>query len=265
MMSNQKYNNTSTENINSKIEQTPKFNLLQEDVFKLFVKDNEVVEVRILKVWGNSPAWKGFAKGTVSGYFDNFNSFKEAVSKAIHSQQNNIYFTLQVIDPRLIGRAYNKLKPTDLTTSDNNVLYYRWIPIDIDPERPSGISSSDSELKKAIELRDTIRDWIVDTTEYPAPITAISGNGAHILIRLPQDLPVNDDSKETIRSFLEMVDAEFSTDNVKVDTTVYNPARIWKLYGSKAMKGDEVPGNQHREALVYRESYIDDLGGVNGI
>jgi len=241
-----------------------KYKFSQEEVFKLFVRDNEVVEVRILNAWGKSSAWDNdFAKGTVSGYFDNYDSFKRAVSKAIEQQQNNIYFTLQVIDPRLIGRAYNKLKPTDLTTSDNNVRYYRWIPIDIDPDRPSGVSSSDSELSRAIEIRDTIREWIIDTTEYKAPITAISGNGAHILIRLPKDIPVNDDSKEFVRGFLENVHSIFSTDKVTIDTTVFNPARIWKLYGSKAMKGDEVPGNQYREALVHRESFIDDLGGVN--
>ena len=93
-------------------------------------------------------------------------------------------------------------------------------------------------------------------------ITAISGNGGHILIRLPQDLPVNDDSKTFIKPFLETVSEEFSTSDVAIDTTVFNPARIWKLYGSKAMKGDEVPGNQYREALVHREAYIDDMGGA---
>ncbi len=238
-------------------------NLLQKDVFDLFVKEGEVVEVRIVKVGGNSPAWSGFAKGTVSGYFDNFDSFQGAVQRAITDQQNNIYFTLQVIDPRLIGRAYNRLKPSNKTTADKNVLYYRWIPIDIDPERLSGISSSDSELMKAIELRDTIRDWIVDTKDYGQPITAVSGNGAHILIRLPEDLPVNDESIAFVKSFIEGVHEEFSTDTMAVDTTVFNPARIWKLYGTNAMKGDEVPGNQYREALVHRESYIDDLGGLS--
>ena len=240
-----------------------KHRMLDQKIFNIFVKPGEVIEVRLLKVWGNSPAWKGFAKGTVAGYFDSFEPFKNAVSKAIQSQQSNVYFTLQVIDPRLIGRAYNRLKQSDLTTSDNNVRYYRWIPIDIDPVRPSGISASDSELRKAIELRDTIRDWIVDTTEYREILTAISGNGGHILIRLPKDIPANDHSKEFIRRFLEQTHNIFSTDDVAIDTTVYNPARIWKLYGSKAMKGDEVPGNQYREALVHRESYIDDLGGYD--
>lgn len=239
--------------------------LLEEKIFNNFFKPGEVVEVRILNVWSKSPAWDGFAKGTVSGYFDSFSAFKSAVFKAIQGQQSNIYFTLQVIDPRLIGRAYNKLKPSNITTSDNNVLHYRWIPIDIDPVRPSGISSSEPELRKAIEIRDTIREYIIDTTDYSDPITAVSGNGAHILIRLPKDLPVNDDSKEFIRSFLEKIHNAFSTDDISIDTTVYNPARIWKLYGTKAMKGVEVPGNQYREALVHRESYIDDLGGLYGI
>lgn len=241
------------------------YTLVEEKIFNIFVQPGEVVEIRILNAWGKSPAWEGFAKGTISGYFDNFKAFKEAVRKAIQAQQNNIYFTLQVIDPRLIGRAYNKLKPSNITTSDSNVVAYRWIPIDIDPVRPSGISSSNSELRNAIEIRDIIREYIIDTTDYSDPITAVSGNGAHILIRLPRDLPVNDDSKELVRSFLEKVSIEFSTEDIAIDTTVCNPARIWKLYGTKAMKGDEIPSNRYREALVHRQSYIDNLGDVYGI
>jgi hypothetical protein len=241
---------------------TKHYTLLEEKIFDIFVKPGEILEVRIVKVWGKSSAWKGFTKSTVSGYFDNYLSFNECVRKAIQNQQANIYFTLQVINPRLIGRAYNRLKATDLTTSDKNAMSYRWIPIDIDPERPADVSATASALRKSIELRDMIRDWIVDTTDYAAPITAISGNGAHILIRLPEDLPVNDDSKKYVKSFLENVYEEFSTNNLIIDTSVYNPSRIWKLYGSKAMKGDEVPVNEYREALEHRESYIDDLGGV---
>jgi len=238
-----------------------KYNLLQKDVFEIFVKKKEIVEVRILKVRGQSPVWNGFARGTVSGYFDNFEAFKNAVTRAIKNQQANIYFTLQVIDPRLIGRAYNKLVATDLTTSDNDVLFYRWIPIDLDVKRPSGISATDSELKEAIEIRGVICEWIVDAIKYPEPITAISGNGAHILIKLPKDLPVNNDSKEGIKLILNKLHNNFSTDLVEVDTSVFNPARIWKLYGTKAIKGEEVPGTQYREALIHRESYIDNLGG----
>ena len=186
----------------------------------------------------------------------------EAVSIAVKFQQSNIYFTLQIIDPRLIGRAYNKLKPTNQTTSDNNVIAYRWIPIDVDPKRPAGVSSSDSELKQAIEIRDIIRDYLLMTNRFKHIITAVSGNGGHILIRIPKDIPNTPQNKDYIKSFIEDLSQRFSTDSVDIDTTVFNPARIWKLYGTKAMKGDEVPENQYREALKHRLSYIDDMGGL---
>ena len=238
------------------------FNLLQEEVFRQFFQDGEIVEVRIIGAYGKSGAWQDSAKGTVSGYFDNFQSFYEAVSIAVKFQQSNIYFTLQIIDPRLIGRAYNKLKPTNQTTSDNNVIAYRWIPIDVDPKRPAGVSSSDSELKQAIEIRDIIRDYLLMTNRFKHIITAVSGNGGHILIRIPKDIPNTPQNKDYIKSFLEDLSQRFSTDSVDIDTTVFNPARIWKLYGTKAMKGDEVPENQYREALKHRLSYIDDMGGL---
>ena len=42
-----------------------KSTLLDPQVFSLFVQPGEVVEVRIPKVSGNSPAWTGFARGNV--------------------------------------------------------------------------------------------------------------------------------------------------------------------------------------------------------
>ncbi len=238
-----------------------KYNLLCKEVYDLFFKPGEVVEIRILNVYGTSALWNCKpAQGVVSGYFDNYQDFFTIVCMAISNHYYNINFTIQVIDPRLIGRACNKLIPAKATTSDRDVLYYRWIPIDIDPVRPSGISSSDSELQKAIDLRNIICEWIFDTTIYGRPLTAISGNGAHILIRLPEDLPVPENNTKYIKNFLSLVHSQFSTNDVVIDTTVYNPARIWKLYGTKAVKGNEVEGNEYREAQVHRESFIDSLG-----
>jgi len=238
-----------------------KYTFLKMKVFECFYHSGEVVEVRIVGVWGTSPAWDNeYAKGIVSGYFDKYKAFNEVVSIAMADQQSNIYITLQVINPKLIGRAHNRLVPSGKTTSDKDVLFYRWIPIDIDPKRPAGISSTDSELQNAIEVRDMIKEYILDTTEYTDLITAVSGNGAHILIRLPEDLPVNEENVEFVKTFIGDVSDRFSNEYVDIDKVVYNPARIWKLYGTKAMKGDEVPGNDNREALKHRKSYIDDMG-----
>jgi hypothetical protein len=234
--------------------------LFDRPVFETFIRPGEVVEVRILKASGKSPAWGNeLARGTISGCFDDHQAFCKAVQLADKAIHGGIYFTLQIIDPRLIGRAYNRLKPTDSTTSDGNVLAYRWLPVDLDPVRPSGISSSDSELAKALELRDIVAKWSMKELSFPQPIRARSGNGGHLLFRLP-DMPVNEENRSFIKNTLEMLAARFNSDEVHVDTACYNPARIWKLYGTTARKGDAVPPGPDREARPHRMSLIEDLG-----
>jgi len=234
--------------------------LFEPDVFRLFLGPGEVAEVRILKALGKSKAWGNeYVRGTVSGYFDDHHAFCEAVQLADNAAHGGIYFTLQLIDPRLIGRSYNRLKPTDLTTSDNNVLAYRWLPVDLDPVRPSGISSSNTELAEALKLRNVVAEWTMKELAFPNPIRGMSGNGGHLLFRLP-DLPANEGNRAFLKNTLEMLAARFNTDKVHVDTTTHNPARIWKLYGTTARKGDEVPAGPNREARPHRMAYIDCLG-----
>lgn len=225
--------------------------LFDPEVFRLFVHPGEIVEVRIM----------GARKGQViSGYFDDHAKFCQAVQAADRQQHHGIYFTAQVIDPRLIARAYNRVQQSDLTTSDKDVLAYRRLLIDLDPVRPSGISSSDSELEAALELRDPVADWVMEEYGFAAPMRAMSGNGWHLLFPLP-DWPANARNKDLIKKFLEYISSRFSTPAVKIDTTVFNPARIWKLYGTTARKGDPVPAGPRREARPHRMAYIEDLGG----
>lgn len=227
------------------------------DVWKKFIQPGEIVEVRIPHVFGSSPAWGNeYARGTVAGFFDDHKAFVEVVRQAEKTQHDGIYFTLQVIDPRLIGRAFNRLRPGIKTTADTNVLAYRWLPIDIDPVRPAGVSSSDSELKEALQTRAGVMDWCIAELKFPKPLKAISGNGGHLLFRLP-DLPITDENKKFIQSTLAGLDQEFSTDRVKIDTTVFNPSRIWKLYGTTARKGDPVPAGPNREARPHRLAFIE--------
>ena len=53
---------------------------------------------------------------------------------------------------------------------------------------------------------------------------------------------------------------------MNIDTTVFNPARIWKLYGTTARKGDPVPAGPSREARPHRMAYIDsEIDGIKAI
>jgi hypothetical protein len=251
--------NSNEDNIEADAGQVKHWTLFDADVFKRFVKPGEVVEVRILGATGKSVAWGGWARGTVSGYFDDHTAFSKWLKMADRAKHKGAYITLQVIDPRLIGRALNRLITTDITTSDHNVIAYRWLPIDLDPVRPAGISSSDSELAAAMALREEVAEWIVSNMDLPAPLKAMSGNGAHLLFRLP-DLPVNEKHQEFVKSTLNGLSKRFDNDMVTIDRSVFNPARIWKAYGTTARKGDPIPASQYQEARPHRMAYVDDLG-----
>jgi hypothetical protein len=234
-----------------------KHTLIEKDVFEYFVKPGEVTEIRAF-ISGKHSAWGNeFSRGIVSGYFDDHPAFCAAVKALDALEHGGIYFTLQVIDPRLIGRAFNRLAALKTVTSDRDVLSYRWLPIDLDPVRPAGIPASDTELAAALTLRDSIADEIQEKYKLPlSPIKAVSGNGGHLLYPIIPELPAAKYAP-VIKQMLEEISEQFSTDTVNVDSKVFNPARIWKLYGTTAKKGDQLPVGPGREARPHRLSYID--------
>jgi hypothetical protein len=78
-----------------------------------------------------------------------------------------------------------------------------------------------------------------------------SGNGGHLLYRI--DLPADDGG--LVQRCLEALAARFDDGTVTVDQKVFNPARIWKLYGTTAGKGDveaAAIGRPHRMARILR-------------
>ncbi|HZP26102.1 MAG TPA: hypothetical protein VFB90_03545, partial [Dehalococcoidia bacterium] len=55
----------------------------------------------------------------------------------------NIYFTLNPVNPALLARANCRILPkAEKTTADEDIRGYRWLLIDIDSQRPSGIGST---------------------------------------------------------------------------------------------------------------------------
>ena len=239
-------------------EKTGKLTLFDRDVFSVFVGAGEIVEVRATQFKGRIGGDN--VRGPVSGYFDDYAAFCDAVRALERQDHNGLYFTLQRIDPRLLARAHNRMKAGIAATSDSNVFAYRWLYIDCDPKRPSGISSSESELQAAYETREKVIDWMARELDFRNPVKAMSGNGYHALYRLP-DLPVTGENIGFIKGIMGELARTFDDDRVTIDTTVFNPARICKLYGTTARKGDDLPGNGHREARPHRMSYIESMGG----
>jgi hypothetical protein len=182
---------------------------------------------------------------TVSGYFTDA-TIAEREVRQWDGKVPGIYFTLNPIAPELLGRAANRLITyAKSTTSDQEVLRRTWLPIDIDPMRASGISSSDAEHQSAIEKAFRVQQFLI-ALGWPKPIVADSGNGAHLLFRV--ELPNDNTSLELCKGVLEAIALRFDDSSSSIDQTVGNASRIWKLYGTMACKGDELPERPHRQA-----------------
>lgn len=224
-------------------------------VYELFFRPGEVTEIRAYGLKKSNKAWEGWAGGAgiVYGYFDNAEAFGKAAQGLEQARAPGIYFTLNPVIPDLLARAANRLKAADAkssSTSDPDVLCIRRLPIDLDPRRPSGISSTDKELESAVRLRTRIAKWMENECHWPPGIRAHSGNGTHLLYRLP-DLPNTPETIGFIKDCLGAIAAKFNNKQVDIDLKVFNPARIWKLYGTTARKGD------HTEKRPHRKSYIE--------
>src|SRR5204863_9284891 len=79
-------------------------------------------------------------------------------------------------------------------------------------------------------------------------VEADSGNGGALLY--PVDLPNDDASRDLVERVLKALSERFNDDQVDVDTGVSNAARIWKLYGTLAGKGDSTAERPHRRAAI---------------
>lgn len=184
-------------------------------------------------------------KRTDGGYFDDFQQAAKSVAGyAADGEVKGIYLVLNQIDPSLLSRASNRMQRyANLTTSDKDVTRRRWLYIDCDPKRPAGISSTDAECQLAMDRAEQIREWLI-SQGCSEPITAMSGNGAHLLV--PIDLENTDQTLQLVKTVLEVISDKFSDAAVDVDQSVCNAARICRLYGTVARKGDSTPERPHR-------------------
>ena len=141
---------------------------------------------------------------------------------------------------------------------DSDVTAYRFMLIDIDPERPSGTCATEIEKQSAVTLADEILDWFVtnEVCGKDRVIIADSGNGIHFLVPL-NFLPA-DTTKSKVKKILGLLDKKFSNQQAKIDVTVYNPSRITRLYGTLNCKGGDTPERPYRQSrLLWVPSEIE--------
>ncbi len=183
---------------------------------------------------------------TVAGWFDEPETAAQAARE--YDGAHNVYVTLNPCASPLLARAHNRLKPyTQQTTADSDIAARQWLLVDCDPVRPAGISSTDGEKQAAWETAAEVRAYL-NERDWPAPVVADSGNGYHLLysLELTNDAP----GRDLVKAALDGLAAEFSGPAVSIDTGVFNAARIVKLYGTMAVKGDHTPDRPHRRSSI---------------
>ena len=184
--------------------------------------------------------------GTISGYFND--TAKAASSIAgLNGKHQSIYMTMNPVEPALIARCENTTALTHVTTTDAEITRRNWFLIDLDPKRPAGISSTAEELNAAKERGAAIVEWL-SSIGWPEPFQACSGNGWHLMYRC--DEPNDDAARVDFEFATKMLSSIFTDDVVDVDTTSFNSARVWKVYGTISMKGSSTAERPHRVATL---------------
>ena len=128
---------------------------------------------------------------TESGYFDYEHIPDAAAAIGKLRAYRGAYATVNPVKPELLARAWNRIRPVlkEPTTADSEVLARRWLLIDCDPKRASGVSSTKAEHESALAKARKIRSDLF-SLGWPDPIMTDSGNGAQLMYRI--DLPATD-------------------------------------------------------------------------
>lgn len=149
------------------------------------------------------------------------------------------------------------MSSAEYATADAGVICRRWFYIDIDPVRPSGISSTEGEREAALATLELLTRFLSEAG-WPEPPTAMSGNGYYALYRV--DLPNNPEGTVLIKSVLQSLASRFDTPGARVDTTVSNASRIAALIGTLKRKGDPTAERPHRRSeLVWVPGHLDSV------
>jgi hypothetical protein len=212
-----------------------------EQTLTTFMPDGGVVEIRALGVAGRS-------NRTDSGYFDDFSEAGRCAA-TLTKISRGVYFTVNPCDQELLARAKNRIETfAQNTTANHDISHRTFLFIDADANRPKGISSTDEKLFRATSVTCEMVDDLTRNHGFTEPVVAMSGNGSHVHFSI--DLPNDDESLKLVGDVLDVFDKIYSTDKVTIDQAVKNAARICRLYGMYARKGDSTESRPHRRSEI---------------
>ncbi len=189
----------------------------------------------------------------MSGYFDNADDAVKAILAL--PKFKAIYWIMNRFPVDFLAIRANRLDVAEENglTKDCHISRRALLLVDLDPVRPHpDISSTNAEHFQAQELASEIVGTLADEFGWPYPVMFDSGNGFGLWYRI--NLPADDGG--LVAQVLTAMAARFDTTEVKIDTAVSNAARISKLPGSMAGKGDSLEARPDIQARPHRIARI---------
>ncbi len=202
----------------------------------IFKRDGDLVELRYMQ-----------GKKVASGYYRDINNIIRDVDTY---QDYNIYFTINDLNPSLYGRPQCEMvRQGGTTTQDKEITHRRWVLVDFDCDRPKDTNSTDAQKEEARKLAGNAYKWLV-SHGVSHPVVVDSGNGYHLYI--PCDIPQSEIADKIVKTFISALGIAFTTPAVKIDSVVYNAARISRLPGCFNRKGANIQTQPQRMCRIVK-------------
>lgn len=193
--------------------------------FRLFCDPENACEVRAL----TSGAHRALDGSDVEGLCDAVAEMPAGIG---------VYFVLNPLTPGLESAARN-----------DDVVYRRWLYIDVDPPKPDGKgkSATDEEKEQAAALGREVQQHLAGHS-WPAPIIVDSGNG--VALYYWADLPNNELVRAAYTRLLGTLAKRFAELPATIDKSVHSAAQLVKLPGTWARKGPASDDRPHRPCKI---------------
>lgn len=197
--------------------------------------------------------------GTLYGYFRDPAIAAQQIAKSCGSTIAT-YVTMNPAKPALYSRRANRIERAtkkQSTTPDAHIVRRTRLRFDVDATPVAGVSSTDAEHEAALFTAWSAACDLA-ALGWPEPVLEDSGNGAGLIYAIDEKT----DDGGLIAKVLARGESRWGhTDNsitVKIDVTNANPARITKVHGTVARKGDNTAERPHRMArIVYAPSKLE--------
>jgi hypothetical protein len=179
-----------------------------------------------------------------------------------------VFAVLNALRPALAARhAHGVWHPMKkgASTEDPDILARRALYLDLDAERPKGVSSLAPHLARTAERAEQLAAILARHIPREAIGWGLSGNGAAIFLALAM-LPCDEETDRLGKALLAACSALVSDPRapdkhtaeerlaVSVDTSVCDRRRLCPAFGTMKRKGQDVPDRPHRRTAFLAPS-----------